>query len=251
MKTKVIQNDPDGGAIAGAPPPAAVPARPRRRGLVVAGAVTAALGAGAIAGGAALVAVHETQRDAAGFYGAETGSLATPTRALVSHDLDVGDAGPDWLLAEGRLGRVRVAATGARDGPVFVGVARTTDVDAYLRGVPHALADFGGGSAAPEVAGGTGAPAPPASRGFWAASAAGAGTQTVVWPVREGDWSAVVMNTDGSAGVRATTRVSVATDALLWLGAGMLFAGVSLAGGGAALMLAGRARSTGRARAPG
>ena len=243
MKTKVIQNDPDGGAITGAPPPAAIPARPRRRGLVVAGALTAAIGAGALAGGAALVAVNETQRDAAGFYPAETSTLATPTRALVSHDLDVGDAGPDWLLAEGRLGRVRVAATGARDGPVFVGVARRADVDAYLAGVPHALADFDGGHAAASTVGGTGAPAPPASRGFWEKSATGAGTQTVVWPAQKGDWSAVVMNADGSAGVRATTRVSVATDVVLWLGVGMLLAGVALAGAGTALMLAGRPRA--------
>lgn len=244
MKTKVIQNDPDGAAITGAPPPAAVPAiRPRRRALVVAGALTAALGAGALAGGAALVAVHETQRDAAGFYAAETGALATPTRAMVSPDLDVGDAGPGWLLAEGRLGRVRVAATGARDGPVFVGIARRADVNAYLAGVPHALADFDGRHAAASTVAGTGAPAPPASQKFWEKSAAGAGTQTVVWPVQKGDWSAVVMNTDGSAGVRATTRVSVATDVVLWLGVGMLLAGVALAGAGTALMLAGRARA--------
>ncbi len=250
MKTKVIQTDPDGGSISGTPPTAAVPARPRRRGLVVAGALTAALGAGALAGGAGLVAVHETQRDAAGFYDAETSTLGTPTRALVSRDLDVGDAGPDWLLAEGRLGRVRVAATGARDGPVFVGIARRADVNAYLAGVPHALADFDGGPAAASVVGGAGAPAPPASQGFWEQAAAGTGTQTVVWPVQKGDWSAVVMNADGSAGVRATTRVAVATNVVLWLGAGALLAGVSLAGAGTALMLAGRSRPGRRARAP-
>ena len=153
--------------------------------MVVAGALTAAIGAGALAGGGALVAVNETQRDGAGFYAAEARTLATPTRALVSHDLDVGDAGPDWLLAEGRLGRVRVAATGTRDGPVFVGIARraptsTPTSPACPRSSPTSTA----ARAAATTGGGTGAPAPPASRGFWEKSAAGAGLRPSSGPSR-------------------------------------------------------------------
>ena len=44
-------------------------------------------------------------------------------------------------------------------------------------------------------------PALPADQDFWAASAHGAGTQTVAWDLEDGDWSIVVMNADGSRGV--------------------------------------------------
>ena len=81
MKTKVIQNDPDGGAITGTPPPAAVPA-PSPAGAASGGraALTAAIGAGALAGGGALVAVHETQRDARGVLRRRDGERSTRPR---------------------------------------------------------------------------------------------------------------------------------------------------------------------------
>ncbi len=243
MKTKVIQNDPDGGAITGAPPPAAVPARPRRRGLVVAGALTAAIGAGALAGGAALVAVNETQRDAAGFYAPETAALATPrgrwcpttstsgTRAPTGCRPRAGSAGCGWPPP--------VRAT----DPCSWASRAGADVDAYLAGVSHALADLDGGQRRPTSSPGRARRRRPPPGDSGRSPPPGAGTQTVVWPVQEGDWSAVVMNADGSAGVRATTRVSVTTDVVLWLGVGMLLAGVALAGSGTALMLAGRPRA--------
>jgi hypothetical protein len=46
-------------------------------------------------------------------------------------------------------------------------------------------------------------PVPPAQEDFWAASAQGAGTQSMTWKVRDGSWSVVVMNADGSRGVDA------------------------------------------------
>jgi hypothetical protein len=46
-------------------------------------------------------------------------------------------------------------------------------------------------------------PAAPAAQRFWVASAHGGGRQTVTWSVRRGDWSIVVMNADGTAGVDA------------------------------------------------
>lgn len=244
MKTRVMQDDPDGGVLSGAPRtrPAA-PVRPRGR--VAARAATAALGVCALALGGVLLGVDAGQRDADGFYGAEGGALATTTHALVSHDLDVATGGPDWIL--NRLGELRVTATGARDGPVFVGIGRRTDVDAYLAGVPHEVTDFDGGGARSSVTGG-GAPAPPASQGFWARSAGGAGTQTVVWPVEAGDWAAVVMNADGSPGVSTDTRVAVSTDVVLWMGGGLILAGVALLGSGGALLASGRRRGPEAAR---
>lgn len=236
MKTKVIQSDP------GAEMGGALSARPRRDGggRAFAGVLTAVLGAGALAVGGVLIGVNTTQRDADGFYDGEGAALSTTTRALVSYDPDVGTDGPAWLL--NRLGDVRVTATGARDGPVFVGIGAREDVDAYLAGVAHEEAELDGSGGARTVSPGASAPAPPASRTFWARSSSGAGARTVVWPVEKGDWAAVVMNADGSAGIRTATRVSLRTDLVIWLGIGAVVAGIALAGTGTALLVSARRR---------
>ena len=41
--------------------------------------------------------------------------------------------GPDWLLGSDRYGTIRLTAAPRGGKPLFVGIARTSDVDAYLR----------------------------------------------------------------------------------------------------------------------
>jgi hypothetical protein len=67
---------------------------------------------------------------AAGYYASGQNHLSTPTRALVSDglDLDSGDA-PGWILEAGRLGTLRVTASGTNAEPVFVGIAPTSKVN--------------------------------------------------------------------------------------------------------------------------
>jgi hypothetical protein len=76
------------------------------------------------------------------------------------------------------------------------------------------------------------APVAPAAKPIWVASAHGAGTQSVVWDVKHGNWSVVVMNADGSRGV--DTGVSAGADfpilsALAWgsVGGGLVLLGVA------------------------
>ena len=245
MKTQVIQGDPDdGGAAIVAAPPAVKGGAPRgHTGRVVGGAVAAALGLAALAGGGALVGVHATQRDGDGYYTTDAVGLTTPTSALVADDLDVDLDGVTWLMDDGRLGDLRLTATGARDGPVFVGIGPKDDVAAYLSGVPQASADFGDAAVPSERAAGARAPAPPAAQSFWARSASGNGHQTIVWPVDSGEWSAVVMNADGSAGISVESQLGVRTDGVLWLGIAALAAGAGLAALGTALIVTGRRRA--------
>ena len=111
--------------------------------LIVVGVLAGLLALALLAGGGVLVWGHSTQRDAQGYYATGFTSLATPTYALVSDGLDVGTDGPDWLFRRGRLGTVRVTARGAATHPVFVGIGRQSDVEAYLRRVEHdAVTDF-------------------------------------------------------------------------------------------------------------
>src|SRR5262245_12947459 len=198
---------------------------------IVAGAVLLLLSLAPLAGGTALVAVHTTQRGDDGYYATAAEPLSTPTAALVSDDLDVDLGGADWLFDDGRFGSVRVSATGTADEPVFVGIARSADVDAYLGGVARdVVTDFEVDPFSVTTSRHPGAlrASAPAAQDFWAASAQGAGTQSMTWPADEGDWSVVVMNADGSPGVATDVSVGAKIDSLLWVGIGLLAIGISV-----------------------
>ena len=107
----------------------------------VAGWILAALAVTFVVLGGALLGMHSTKRDSQGFYATGKAKLHTPTHALVADKLDAN--GPGWLFEKSRLGTIRVQATGTSAKPVFVGVAKTAQIDAYLRGVAQdELTDF-------------------------------------------------------------------------------------------------------------
>jgi hypothetical protein len=153
----------------------------------------------------------DSQKDERGYVMTDTERFDAGTRALASENLDVNLDGAEWLLDETDLGRVTLDVESRADKPVFVGIARTGDVSEYLRGVPHTEVsdiDYGGPftddfDAAYHDLNGSGRPTPPAESDIWVASKQGPGRQTLDWDAKDGDWSVVVMNADGSRGVDA------------------------------------------------
>jgi len=206
--------------------------------------------------GGPLLWAHATQRDADGFYTLPSERLASPTYAITSEPVEVfADLhGARWDRMADRFGTVRVT-TGDRDGrSVFVGVARTSNVTAYLGAVPYdTVSDLYGGRSGNRRHDGAGAlPGTPAEQTFWVASAEGAGRQTLTWDIRQGDWTLVVMNSDGTPGVDVSVRSGLRTDALLpvagwFLGAAVVSA--LLAAGLLAGAVAGTTHEPGPARA--
>jgi hypothetical protein len=198
---------------------------------VVSGAIAGLVAFGLVVAGAVLLYANG-QKDHDGYVSTGSDRFHTRTYALATDDLDVNTDAPDWVDTGAALGHVRLKAT-SRDGkPVFVGIAPTKDVDAYLRGTSHATVtdvDYAPFHATYRTRGGS-RPAPPVAQRFWSASANGNGTQTVEWKVRSGNWSVVVMNADGSANVDA--GVSAGADAP-WLSA----VGWGTIGGGAVLAI--------------
>ena len=116
-------------------------ARPPRRpaasvaAVVVAGAIAVvSLGLFLAAG---VLLWGESQKDAHGFVSTGSEPFATSTAAIVTQDLDVDLAGTGWALGPDRYGKVRLQVTPRNGKPVFVGIAPTREVQAYLRGTTH------------------------------------------------------------------------------------------------------------------
>jgi hypothetical protein len=180
---------------------------PRRSGgriaSIVAGGVAAVLAVGFIAAGALLL-WGDSKKDDQGYLSTGKERYAASTYALASDNLDVDLDGAGWVMDRDDLGNVRLAVESSAGKPVFVGIARTSDVSDYLRNTSYTSVtdvDYSPFHASYRGHGGDRRPALPADQGFWAASAHGSGTQTVAWDLDDGDWSIVVMNADGSRGV--------------------------------------------------
>jgi hypothetical protein len=231
MKTQVIQDE----RAAPAPPRSGSPV------AIVFGAIGVAIALVLLVGGVfGLWALG--QRDDDGFYTAGPERLATPTSALATNDLNVDADAPSWVFDDA-FATVRLSATSAK--PVFVGIGPTAAVSRYLAGARHAQitdVDVDPFRVTSHVAGRAGTLAPPAAQNFWRARASGPGTRTLTWDVESGNWSAVVMNADGSPGVVAQTSVGAEVPSLKWVAIGTLIVGVLFAVGGGLLLWIGARR---------
>jgi hypothetical protein len=161
-------------------------------------------------------------RDDDGFLTSDARSLSTDTYALVSDELELHVDGTVTFLPEDFLGDAKVTVSGAGDTPVFVGLAATRDVDAYLDGVAHAVvtdlpaSDITGDPTYRTEPGDAAPATEPGAADFWVAQSTGAGDQTIEWSLSEGTWSVVVMNADGSQSVDTDVTAGVTVPALTW-----------------------------------
>jgi hypothetical protein len=221
------------------PSPPSPPSRPRRTGsrtaAIVVASVLAALGISVSAMGAVAL-WGDGQRDDDGYFSTAAHRYTTPTSALTTEDIDVEGDAPRWLAGDEDIyGDMRLRVESRDGGPVFAGIARTADVERYLAGTAHtAVTDIETDPFRAEYSERSGdrRPAAPGGQRFWVASTEGEGRRTLDWDVREGNWSVVVMNADGSRGVDADVSAGVSVGFLQSLGWGLL-------GGGALLLLLG------------
>src|SRR4051794_20689441 len=222
---------------------------PRSIALVIVGAVAALFAAGLIvAGGAILVA--DSTKDDHGYLSTSSHRFATGTAALATDNLDIDLDGVSDVVSSEHYGKVGLRVEPTSGKPVFVGIARTRDVDAYLGSVAHStVTDINTDPFRVDQSDVTGRrrATPPARHDIWSASAHGDGTQTLTWGVQDGSWSIVVMNDDGSPGVHARVSAGARLPFLTALGWSTLGGGLHVLAGGVALIVAG---SRPRPRAP-
>ena len=200
--------------------------------LLVAGTFAGLMAVGLIGlGGLALWG--DSQKDDQGYLTTDSRHFAAGTHALATENLDVDLDGAERLLDAGLFGDVRVDVEPRSGQPVFVGIARTGDLASYLDDVSRTnVTDVSWDpfDASYESQAGDRRPDAPGAERIWAASAEGAGPQTLDWEVEDGDWSIVVMNADGSSGVDADISAGANVPHLSTIGWSAL-------GGGTVLLL--------------
>ena len=183
--------------------------------IAVIGGLVAFLGAFVILAGADNLT--SSARDADGYIMFERSTFERPSTAIVIRDIDVlqgrflghaGDSGvPSWAI---EALEVRIQGAAPDPGALFLGFAASSAVDEYLGGVAHdeiTKLDLDVGrvrNVEYTSHGGASLPGVPGMETFWEASAEGPGLLTLDWTVpSEGDWTAVFMYADASAGVTA------------------------------------------------
>jgi hypothetical protein len=185
----------------------------------------------------------ETNRDATGYFVTHTHHYQTSSYALSTESLNVG--GVTGALEAG-LVRLRIAATSSDAAkPLFIGIARTEDVNRYLARVEHdELRDINFDPFTIDYRRlGTGAPrARPSTQSFWQARASGLGTQTISWPIKKGQWTAIVMNADGSRNVSVDAQLAARLAGGWWFAAAAFVLGALSLVGGIALLRSGARR---------
>jgi len=188
---------------------------------VVAGSLLALVSLGLLGGGGTLLwAGHALRQD--GYVTTGTATYSAAGHAIASERVSLG-WGP---LLTGLVGDVRFRVTAVSpDRPVFVAIGPADRVAAYLSGTAYTtVTGTGAGSVA--VHEGTSLPARPRTAGIWVAEASGPGTQVLHWTAQEGNWTAVAMNADGSAGVRVRADAGVSAPGLTRLAAELLSGGI-------------------------
>jgi hypothetical protein len=199
---------------------------------VLVGSVLALFSLGLLGGGGTLLWAGQALRHD-GFVTTETATYSTGGYALASEHVSL-----NWgLLVTGLVGDVRVrVTTSGMSKPVFVAIGPADRVAAYLSGTTYATVNGAGGGGL-AVHHGAGRPVPPPTAGIWVAQAAGTGTQVLRWTAQDGDWTAVVMNQDGSAGVTVRADVGVSAPGLARIAVELLVGGILLGALSAALIL--------------
>lgn len=192
----------------------------------VIGAVLAVCALGALGAGGTAAWVDATQRHG-GYVHLGTARYATAGHALASETIKV-HGGLSWLAP--LIGQIRIRVTGTgRSGGEFAGIAPANAASKYLSGVSYTTVTSYDGQRLGISHPGSRAPRPPRSTPIWAAQASGTPGATLRWTVRDGDWTLIVMNADGSAGVIARADLAASLPALGWLAAEFLLGGTVLA----------------------
>jgi hypothetical protein len=212
-----------------------IPAHAQRGHFTKIAAIATAVSALALAVAGTVSLAANAWRDSSGYFNWPTKTFSSGGYAIAMKTVDISHA-PQWAFSEVGLDSVRVTAQS--DRPIFIGIARTADLERYLRGTEHD--DVSGLSYNPfqvsyQHTSGHAPRRAPADEAFWVKSTRGSGNVSLAWHPRPGSWRAVLMNADGSRGISAQLKLGARTSLLWWLGGALLGVALLSAAGAASL----------------
>lgn len=213
-------------------PPPTAGVRKRSAGhivAIVAGCLMLVPGLGMLTGGGALALAQGVATDGDGYFRVTLDRVESDGVAIATTDLwDEQVEDEDWPWALDFLDldvRLRVDGAAGTDD-VFVGIARSADVEGYLDGVAHTeVTDIRDHTPISRPVPGRAEVAAPGEADFWVVSTAGSGEQELTWDARGGRWSIVVMNADGAPGVGADVEFGVRSGAVVPIAVTLLVLG--------------------------
>lgn len=200
------------------------------------GVIAIMAGIGMTAAGAIAVAVT----DADGWINAPTVRISSEeASALVADDIDIelekAIEGPAVISFDDFDARVEVESRNGKE--VFIGVAPSSDVGAYLAGSGYARVEmFRNDDVDLVTVPGVAPLAAPNDQTFWASSATDGSLE---WDLESGEWTVAVANADGSPGVDVSVTGAAHVPFAEAIGIGLLIGGVFLVVGGGVLLYLG------------
>lgn len=205
---------------------------------------------GLLVGGGALLWADRSHRSD-GYLMSNSATFSTRGFAVTSDRIDLS-TGASWVPLSASLGTARLQVTGTDPAAsTFVGIASAKDATAYLGSVQRTVVnDIGTGAAAETVKSGGSPAGPPADQSFWVARASGPGTQQLTWSPENGDWTLVVMNSDGSVGLSVQARIGATVPGLPGLAWTLIGVGLVLGGLGVLLIVLAARRPAPRSEPP-
>lgn len=184
--------------------------------VLVVAIVSLLLGIGSVVLGAVGIAVFGT----AGRYSMSVGSGSSDGAAIYVSGFQVS-ANSMMSAVTG----IKVEAASNTGKPLFLGAGPPSKVQDYLSGVPYsAVSDIVGGQLQVSEVPGKEVAAPPASQTFWVLQDQG-NTPTISWGSQDAGQVLVVMNADGTRGVKTDLTLSASSTSIFPISIGLVLLG--------------------------
>jgi hypothetical protein len=208
--------------------------------LLVFGIIFVLISFGLLVGGGVILAVDNGFKDSEGYYSTGMVPISAASTAIISQPADF-EINTGWFFRSRSPLSIKIEAENLDPSkPVFIGVARQSDLNSYINGLSYD--EVTGFDVWPDhiehihYPGNAVAPAP-ADQKFWIASASGTGTQTLRWDVTSGTYSVIYMNADGTSPVHGDITLAAKIPQVVHsLGIGLLVGGIVLIVGGGVMI---------------
>jgi len=198
--------------------------------LLVVGVIILLASIGLLIVGLVLYGANTSLADSQGFLSSPNQKFTSTSYAIATQNISMNVDTGIWNQTTGDLLTLKITASSNNGKNVFIGVANKDDAQAYLTNVQYdeiTHLNFNTGTTAnvQYTSHQGSAPSAPLSKTFWAASAHGAGTQTLQWSPQTGTYWIILMNEDASAGIDDTIKLGAKIPLLSTIGVWLLMVG--------------------------